>query len=114
MCDTHHDSLITLNEYTLLSQSVTGGRPQDVADAFAKLDLDGNGPLDPEGIRPDVIELFTSDGPDARGTVRAAVSHPPWHAASGRHCHGNACTGASRPEGKAQAHLFRHAGGLRL
>jgi hypothetical protein len=38
-----------------------------MVDAFAKLDLDGNGPLDPEGIRPDVIELFTSDGPDARG-----------------------------------------------
>jgi hypothetical protein len=51
----------------LLGQSVTGGSPQDMAHAFAKLDLDGNGTLDPEKIPTAVTEFFTSDDPKARG-----------------------------------------------
>lgn len=67
ICDTDHDGLINLDEYTLLGQSVTGGSPEDMAQAFAKLDLDGNGTLDAEEIRSAVAEFFTSEDPDARG-----------------------------------------------
>lgn len=67
ICDTDGDGLINLDEYTLLGQAVTGGSPQDMAVAFAKLDLDGNGTLDAEEIRAAVTEFFTSEDPNARG-----------------------------------------------
>lgn len=65
--DQNDDGLIDLQEYTLLGQAVTGGTPEDMAVAFARLDLDGNGTLEPEEIRSAVTEYFTSESPDARG-----------------------------------------------
>ncbi|MBQ1157463.1 EF-hand domain-containing protein [Streptomyces sp. A73] len=67
ICDTDNDGLITLNEYTLLGQAVSGGTPEEMAAAFTKLDLDGNGTLGPEEIRTAVTEYFTSEDTEARG-----------------------------------------------
>ncbi|WP_394437738.1 EF-hand domain-containing protein [Streptomyces sp. SGAir0957] len=67
ICDQNNDGLIDLKEYTLLGQAVSGGTHEDMAAAFAQLDLDGNGTLDAEEIRTAVIEYFTSENPDARG-----------------------------------------------
>jgi Ca2+-binding EF-hand superfamily protein len=67
ICDTDNDGLITLEEYTLLGQAVSGCTPEDRATAFAKIDLDGNGSLSPEEIRNAVVEYFTSEDPKARG-----------------------------------------------
>lgn len=65
ICDTHHDSLITLDESPSSASPSPAEGPRTWPTPSPSW-TDGNGPLDPEGIRPDVIELFTSDAPDAR------------------------------------------------
>jgi Ca2+-binding EF-hand superfamily protein len=67
ICDTDNDGLINVGEYTLLGQAVSGGTREDMAVAFAQLDLDGNGTLDAEEIRAAVTEYFTSENPNSRG-----------------------------------------------
>ncbi|MEU5115585.1 EF-hand domain-containing protein [Streptomyces longwoodensis] len=67
ICDRDDDGLITLDEYTLLGQAVSGGTTKDMATAFSALDLDGDGALGPEEIRTAVTEYFTSEDAEARG-----------------------------------------------
>jgi Ca2+-binding EF-hand superfamily protein len=65
--DTDGNGVLSQEEFTLLYTRVLGVAPDDLAAAFAALDLDGDGSLDRYEIQRAAEEYYTSDDADARG-----------------------------------------------
>ncbi|WP_425832460.1 EF-hand domain-containing protein [Streptomyces fractus] len=67
IADTDGNGVVDLDEFTTMYTHTLGADPGDLATAFARLDLDGNGSLDADEIRRATEEYYTSESPDAPG-----------------------------------------------
>ncbi|KIZ14743.1 EF-hand domain-containing protein [Streptomyces natalensis] len=67
ICDADDNGVIDQQEFTTMYARTLGASPADLAVAFAKLDLDGNGTLDSQEIRKATEEYYTSEDPEAPG-----------------------------------------------
>ncbi|MEV7616666.1 EF-hand domain-containing protein [Streptomyces sp. NPDC089799] len=66
LCDADGNGAVDFDEYTRMGR-VLGIAPEEMEVAFARLDRNGDGYLEPEGVHAAVIEFFTSDDPEAAG-----------------------------------------------
>ncbi|GAA2104503.1 hypothetical protein GCM10009801_80170 [Streptomyces albiaxialis] len=67
VCDADDNGLIDQQEFTTMYTRTLGASPEDLAAAFTKLDLNGDGSLDAGEIRRATEEYHTSEDPQAPG-----------------------------------------------
>ncbi|MGW8379908.1 EF-hand domain-containing protein [Streptomyces sp. ODS28] len=67
VCDADDNGLIDQQEFITMYNRTLGAHPDDLAVAFSKLDLNGDGTLDSEEIHRATQEFYTSEDPQAPG-----------------------------------------------